>query len=61
MGTFYRSLHSLFLPKGKKGRAQVTDLLARHTTSLKRWVLKGEEIMDAENFFFKRSYVQLPE
>lgn len=39
---------------------QLTHLLAGHTTFLKGLVLKGEEIMDAENVFFKPSYVQPP-
>lgn len=39
----------------QKREAQLTDL-ARYTISLKRMILEGEGIVDAENFF-KLSYV----
>lgn len=43
-----------------KGGAQLTVLLTGHTASLKRLILKGEQILDAKSFF-KPSYVQLSE
>lgn len=49
MVTACRSFSSLFPTKER--RSSITDLLAGHTIPLKRLVLKGEEIVDAENFF----------